>query len=493
MTLRELAHEALGIRAALPKVEVTGICQDHRKVRPGYVFVARVGAKVDGHRYVRLAIEQGAVAIVGVRDTVPTLPWQATPYLRVADDRSAVARLAATFHRHPSRRMIALGVTGTDGKTTVSFLLHHLLSGLTRTGLISTAAVRCHDLPLPLEGHFTTPEASEVQGYLAAFRDAGCSHVVLESSSHALAMHRLDEVDYDIGVWTNLSAEHLDYHGSLEEYREAKLELIRRSPVAVLNRDDEHFNHFSAAAPGTVITYGLHPEAQWRARAIEVSANGLEFELLANGAAHRVRLPMLGRFNVHNALAALSAGDAAGAEAGSALPALIERLAAFPGVPGRMQMVHAGEFSVVVDFAHTAPALEKALAALRPSVSGRILLVIGAAGERDPGKRRPLGRAAGEGAELIFFTEEDHRSEPLEAILDELEAGAREVGTEQERLRRVSDRREAIAEAIAEARPGDLVLLAGKGHEATLERGAETIPWDEAAEARRHLGGKSSG
>jgi UDP-N-acetylmuramoyl-L-alanyl-D-glutamate--2,6-diaminopimelate ligase len=483
MDLRDLARQALGIHAPLPRVEVTGVSQDHRKVSPGHVFVARVGAKFDGHRYARLAIEQGAVAVVGVHDAGSTLPWRSTPYLRVSDDRAAVASLAAAFHHHPSRALTTVGVTGTDGKTTTSFLLHHLLSRRLRAGLISTAAVRSHHTPLAMEGHFTTPEASEVQAYLAAFRADGCSHAVLESSSHALAMRRLDEVDYDVAVWTNLSAEHLDYHGSFEAYREAKLELIRRSRTAVLNLDDESFSAFAAASPGEVVSYGLSEGARWRAERIVESARGLEFDVHLDGVNYPVTLPLLGAFNVHNALAALAAAHACGQVPGD----LTGLLAEFPGVPGRMQVVHAGDFSVVVDFAHTAPALEKALAALRPVVAGRILLVVGAAGERDPGKRRPLGRAAAKGAELVFLTEEDHRSESLEKILDELEAGAREAGAGPERIRRLPDRRDAIAAAVAAAAPGDLVLLAGKGHESTLERGHEALPWDEAAEARRHL------
>lgn len=489
MTLAELARAALGAEPSAPAsrlakgVKVTGVSQDHRKVAPGHVFVARVGAKFDGHRYARLAIEKGAIAVVGVRDAGPTLPWNATPYLRVSDDRVALARLAATFHAHPSRSLKVVGVTGTDGKTTVSTLLHHLLAGSVRCGLISTAGVKAHDRALPLEGHFTTPEASEVQGFLAAIRDAGCTHAVLESSSHALAMHRLDEVDYDVAVWTNLSAEHLDYHGSLESYRDAKLELVRRSHLAVLNRDDPQFDAFAAASPGRVVSYGLTEKAQWRAESIEESAAGLSFDLISPAGRCTAFLPMLGSFNVHNALAALATASLLGAE----LAPLTKRLAEFRGVPGRMQTVQREPFTVVVDFAHTGPALEKALAALRPAVRGRILLVVGAAGERDPGKRKPLGRAAGEGADLIFFTEEDHRSESLEAILDELEAGALEAGAVAESIVRVPDRRQAIAAAIERASDGDLVLLAGKGHESTLERSDEILPWDEAAEARRHL------
>ena len=489
MTLAELTREALGIEVKAPNaraaaaVEVTGISQDHRKVVPGHVFVARVGAKFDGHRFARLAVEQGAIAVVGIREAGPTLPWNATPYMRVADDRVALARLAAAFHGYPSRSLEVAGVTGTDGKTTVSTLLHHLLGVNYRCGLLSTAGVKAGEHPLPLEGHFTTPEASEVQAYLAAFRDAECRHAVVESSSHALAMHRLDEVEYDLAVWTNLSAEHLDYHGTLEEYREAKLQLVRRAPVAVLNRDDPHFEVFAAAAAREVVSYGLHVEADWRADGIEESPSGLRFMITSPTGRCQASLPMLGSFNVHNALAAAAAAQ----RLGLSLEKIVARFASFPGVPGRMQVLQREPFAVVVDFAHTGPALEKALAALRPAVNGRILLVVGAAGERDPGKRRPLGRAAALGADHTYFTEEDHRSESLEAILDELEAGALEAGAPATSISRIPDRREAIEVAIAAAREGDLVLLAGKGHESTLERSDETLPWDEVAEARRHL------
>ncbi|HEX7004840.1 MAG TPA: UDP-N-acetylmuramoyl-L-alanyl-D-glutamate--2,6-diaminopimelate ligase [Trueperaceae bacterium] len=487
MTLAELAREGLGIElgpSAPGRTKVTGVSQDHRKVQPGHVFVARVGAKFDGHRYVRLAIEQGAIAVVGMKEAGPVLPWNSTPYLQVDDDRVALARLAATFQRFPSRSLQVVGVTGTDGKTTVSTLLHHLLAGEFRSGLMSTAGIRAGSELLPLEGHFTTPEASEVQAILAAFRDRGCTHAVVESSSHALAMHRLDGVEYDLAVWTNLSPEHLDYHGSLEAYREAKLTLIRRSPVAVLNRDDEQFEAFAEAAK-LIISYGVDPLADWRAEEIEEVSMGLSFTIVSPAGRCHALLPMVGGFNVHNALAAAAAAS----HLGVPLDSIVRRLADFGGVPGRMQIIQREPFAVVVDFAHTGPALEKALAALRPAVAGRILLVVGAAGERDPGKRRPLGRAAARGSDFTFFTEEDHRSESLEAILDELEAGALEAGATPHSFERVPDRREAIAAAIAAAREGDLVLLAGKGHESSLERANEVLPWDEAAEASRHLSG----
>lgn len=484
MRLAELAARALGLELPLPDVEVSAVVQDHRKVRPGAVFVARVGGRADGHRFARAAVEAGAVAVVGVREGPDPLPEADVPYLRVADDRAAVARLAAELHGHPSRAMRTHGVTGTDGKTTTSFLLHWLLSDGAPSGLLSTAGARAGDRELPLEGHFTTPEAPEVQGALAAMRDAGCRHAVLEASSHGFARRRLDEVAFDVGVWTNLSPEHLDDHGSFEAYREAKLELARRARVSVLNRDDDSYGAFAAAASRSV-SFGLEPGADWRAESVRQEPGRLRFRVLSPLGAGEATLPMIGRFNVHNALAALAAAAEA---AGLALAPMLARLARFEGVPGRMQVVRATPFTVVVDFAHTPPALEKALQAVAPGEGGRRIVVIGAAGERDPGKRAPLGEVAVRHADLAVLTEEDHRSEELAAILARMAEGARAAGgREGEEFLVVPDRREAIREALARARPGDVVVLAGKGHERTLERGDDALPWNEAEEARAAL------
>jgi len=479
MKLEALIRGALGLHLPLPDVDVTGVAQDTRRedLAPGFVFVARRGA-ADGHRFVAQALEKGAVAVVGEASEGEQRAFSwfgAVPYIRVENDKVALAELAATFYEHPSRSLFTLGVTGTDGKTTTSYLLHHLLSGRYRAGLLSTAGVRVGEEEVGLEGHFTTPEAPEVQRFLAQFRDAGCTHAVLESSSHGLAMHRLDEVSYDVGVWTNLSPEHLDYHGSFEAYRAAKGELMARAALSVLNADDPAFDYFSGRA-GRVIRYGVG-EADWRAAEVREAPGRLSWVLLVGENRYPATLPMVGRYNVHNALAALAAAH----EAGVPIQTLLERLASFPGVPGRMQVVQRAPFAVVVDFAHTAPALEKALQAVRPQVAGRLIVVVGAAGERDPGKRAPLGEVATQHADLAVFTEEDSRSEDVEVILETMAAGA--GGVRGERFWLVPDRREAIRKAVGMARPGDLVLLAGKGHERTLERRTETLAWNEVAEA----------
>ncbi len=489
MTLRELVAEALGVwfeptLAADPIV--TGVAQDSRHVSAGTVFVARQGDVRDGHRFVPQALDRGAIAVVGSARTPEHFGWFGTvPYIYARDDKRALAQLAACFYGHPSRALTTIGVTGTDGKTTTSYLLHHLLQAHHPTGLMSTASIRVGSASVPLEGHFTTPEAPAVQSLLARFRDAGLSHAVVESSSHGLAMQRLAEVDYDIAVWTNLTPEHLDYHGSFEAYRDAKVSLAKRAKRSVLNADDPSFAYFAEVSK-KVIRYGVDNDAEWRAVDIRETRAGLDFVVVTGGIETPVRLPMVGRYNVSNALAALAAGVAVGIDLG----ALVDTLASFEGVPGRMQRIQAEPFSVIVDFAHTAPSLDKALSALRPQLGadGRLIVVIGAAGERDPGKRAPIARVSVEKADLALFTEEDSRSEDVDMILAQMADGAREAGgTEGEDFVLIPDRREAVRQAVRTAKPGDVVLLSGKGHEATLERHDEVLDWDEVAEAEAAL------
>ncbi len=463
---------------------ITRVAQDHRLVTPGTLFVARRGAKVDAHAHVPAAVAAGAVAVVG---EVPlgALPVTLTvPYLQVRDARRALPYLAAALERRPSEHLRVLGVTGTDGKTTTSYLLHWLLSQRHEAALLSTAGIKVGSRTLePLEGHFTTPEATEVQALLGRFLRGGASHVVLESSSHGFSLNRLDAVAYATGILTNLTPEHLDHHGSLEAYREAKATLVRRAGRSVVNLDDEHHAYFLAASR-EALTYGSAAEADVRIGEVKPRPGGLEFELSFGSELATVRLPMVGGFNAWNAAAAVAAAHLEGVPLGEAA----ERLESFPGVPGRMQVVQAEPVTVIADFAHTAPALAKALAAVRRP-GGRTIVVVGAAGERDPGKRLPIGREAALGADLAVFTEEDSRSEDTGQILRALASGAATTGArEGDRFALVPDRREAIRWALRHARPGDVVLLAGKGHERTLERAAETLAWDEAAEARQALG-----
>ena len=475
MTLRELFAP---FGPAFPDVEVRGVTHDSRRVEPGFVYVALPGRRFDGHAFVDDAVRRGAVAVVGARELRPGVPYLRLPE---AELRPTLARLAAGFYGRPSEKLWVAGVTGTDGKTTTAFLLRHLLAASGRgTGLIGTVG---HDTGAGLvfpEGHFTTPEAPEVQGLLAEMVAAGLSHAVLESSSHALAQHRLDAVDFDLAVWTHLSPEHLDFHGDMEGYFRAKAALVGRARLAVLNTACPyamrlvHRPHLSYGPGGVFELLALHEEAE-----------GLAFAFSSPEGRFQTQLPMLGRYNAENALAALAAAYTAGVNPRKAA----EALPRFGGVPGRMQFVQTEPFRVVVDFAHTPKGLAATLAALSPTTRGRLIVVVGSAGERDPAKRAPLGRVAAERAELAVFTEEDSRSEPVEAILAEMARGAREAGArEGERFWLEPDRERAIGRAFELAEPGDTVVLAGKGHERTLERARETLPWNEAALARRLLG-----
>jgi len=457
--------------------DVTGVTHNADWVRPGFVFVAIRGARFDGHAFIPKVVRAGAVAVIGEGFDGDA----GVPYVRVGSARAALAEAAAALAGHPSRALRVVGVTGTDGKTTTSWLTVHLLraAGL-RTGLLSTVGYQLPDGALRhFPAHFTTPEAPQVQETLRDVLNADGEAVVVEASSHALALERVRAVDWDVAVWTHLTSEHLDFHGSVEAYFAEKRKLVERARFAVLNADDPWTEHLKL---GGHVTYGVERAADWHAGDIQEVAAGLRFRVTSPLGAFDAALPMIGRFNVHNALAAM----AAVAHLGGSVDALSSGLASFPGVPGRMQIVAGGEVRVIVDFAHTPPSLEKALAALRPTTRGRLIVVIGSAGgPRDPSKRAPLGRVAAELADHAVFTEEDCRDTPLADILNEMARGAREAGRANFDL--VPDRRDAIRHAVGMARPGDTVLLAGKGPEDTLERAAEILPWDEVSEARAAL------
>lgn len=491
MNLNELIQQALEIQTNLPNIEITGVAQDSRKIKKGYIFVARLGESVDGHNFIPLAVEKGAAAIVG---TYGANKFNLSiPYFQVQNDKVALAKLAACFYEQPSTKMLTVGITGTDGKTTTSYLLHYLLAEKYKVGLISTAGIKLGDESLDLVGHFTTPEAPEIQNFLAQFYGASCTHAVIESSSHGFAMQRLTGVNYDFGIWTNLTPEHLDYHKSFVAYRDAKLTLMRRAGLSVLNADDDSFEVFAGAA-NEFISYGIEENEKslrvnWQASEVQIKQGVLHFKLKVNlnkdnNFESYVTLPMIGIYNVYNALAALATAQQIGLD----IHYLLKRLASFTGVPGRMQVVQIEPFMAIVDFAHTAAALEKALKAIRPFTSQRIILVIGAAGERDKGKRYPIGKVAMEQANIAVFTEEDARSEDVNEILRQIAKGAKSVGAKEgKQFFLEPDRRKAIHQAIQLARAEDIVILCGKGHETTLERQGEILPWQEVNEVKNAL------
>ncbi|GGJ31242.1 UDP-N-acetylmuramoyl-L-alanyl-D-glutamate--2,6-diaminopimelate ligase [Deinococcus roseus] len=458
--------------------EVSAVTHNSSWVKPGAVFVAVRGLKTDGHKFIPQALEKGAVAIVG-EGFEGDLP---VPYIKVEHARHALADFACVLQGHPSRALTVVGITGTDGKSTTSWITYHLLQSAGKpSGLLSTVGYRTPDGVLHhFPQHLTTPDSPEIQSLLRELLDAGATHCVLETSSHALELDRVRGVEYGVGIFTNLTPEHLDFHGDMEGYFQAKRKLIDRSRFAVLNQDDPYARRLTDHPSHT--TFGFSAEAQWRATNLQEEASGLNFTVVSPAGTFDVVLPMIGQFNVLNALAAMATAH----HLGLSIPELQKGLASFQGIPGRMQLLSSHP-RVMVDFAHTPPSLEKALEVLRPSTTGKLWVVVGSAGgNRDPLKRAPLGEVASRLSDQAIFTEEDCRDTPIQEILQEMERGASSTGNQN--YRSIADRRTAIQEAIHQAGPEDTVLLAGKGPEDTLERASETLPWDEVAEALQALG-----
>ncbi len=461
--------------------EVTGLALDSRRVRPGDLFFALRGVAQDGQGFTRQALERGACAAV-VEASVPG----EGPLVRVPEPRKAMAQAAAAFHGHPSRALQLVGVTGTNGKTTTTYWVESILreAGIP-SGLIGTTGYRLAGELRPAA--FTTPESPELQALLAEMVRAGTRAVAIEISSHALVQRRAFGAALDVAVFTNLSHDHLDYHGTLERYLDAKLMMFdgrnetrsEKPCAAVVNADDPRAAQVSDAARrhGMVLRrYGTSAEAEIRITAIAALPAGLGFDLVHGGRSRRVALPHLGRHNAWNAAAAWGSAVALGVDPDLAAAALAQA----PAVPGRLERVHAGQpFTVVVDYAHTPEALEKSLAAVREHHRGRLLLVFGCGGDRDRAKRPIMGRVAALGSDLVWVTNDNPRSESPEAIAREITAGATGHGLEV-----VLDRRAAIAEALSAARAGDAILIAGKGHETTQTLGDQVLPFDDRAVVR---------
>ena len=467
----------------IPVGEVRALAYDSRKVTSGTVFFAVPGDHVDGHDFVRAAVEGGAIAAVVERE----LPDVTAPQLVVDRSRRALADAAqAWFDRPRDHLRRAIGVTGTDGKSTVTALTAEVLRDCGwHPGQIGTVFTGIGDDREPNLERTTTPEALEIQELLARMVAAGNDSVVMEATSHGLALERTRNVRFDIGVVTTVTSEHLEFHGTVEAYRAAKAKLVEEAPIAVLNADDAAFGYFRDRARDRVITYAIDTDADLRAVDLEADAAGTTFRLTSPRWHGRARIGLPGRFNVSNALASLAVAEAMELD----LERAADALSRTGGVPGRMERVDAGQpFTVIVDYAHTTDALRKVLDILRPLTTGRLIAVFGSAGERDATKRAPMGRVAAELSDLVVVTDEDPRLEDPRVINEEIADGARSVGAaDGETLWVVDDRREAIGHAIGLAKAGDVILLAGKGHEQSIIVGTQKRPWDDRAAAREAL------
>jgi UDP-N-acetylmuramoyl-L-alanyl-D-glutamate--2,6-diaminopimelate ligase len=464
-------------------VDVTSLQYDSRRVGQGALFFALPGVKVDGQVFAKRAIEAGAAAVVaqGAPETVRTdLGW-----IRVANAREAMGRIAANFYGQPSRKLKVAGVTGTNGKTTTAFLIQHLnRAALRECGLIGTVR---HDTGGRLvDAANTTPESVDIHGLLAEMKENGCRAAAMEVSSHGLDQHRVSGIEFDAGVFTNLSQDHLDYHGTMERYFEAKRQLLvhlgnqsgTKKPVMVINGDDAYGQRLLKESIEGVklVSFGFAYRCDYRASNFRSAFEGTTFQLDTAGRQMLVRLPLIGRFNVYNALGALAAGQAMGLN----LREAVANLAEAPQVPGRMEDV--GEkmpFRVFVDYAHTPDALEKACLTLRELQPARLITVFGCGGDRDRAKRPLMAATAAQHSDLVVLTSDNPRTEDPEAILDDAAKGL--GGAESVRI---ADRREAIRHAIAQAQPRDIVLIAGKGHETYQQIGDTKFDFDDRQEAR---------
>jgi len=492
-------------------VEISGIAADSRNVRPGSAFVAIPGISVDGHRFITDAVSKGAVAVIGERppqelpdDSAGHLspPQGAVTYVHVPNAREAWGWLCTAWHDFPARKLTVIGVTGTDGKTTTVNLIYAILraAGL-ETGMVSTVNAHIGAQEIDTGLHTTTPDPPDVQHYLARMVETGATHAVLEVTSHGLAQHRVAGCDFDVAVVTNITHEHLDFHGTLAAYQQTKAQLFEglvrsfRKPgmpkIAILNRDDDSYRYLSPLSADRHITYSLSSPADVTTHDVRTAPDHTRFLLDTPRGKTAIETQLVGAYNISNILAAASVGAALGLD----LNAIRAGIASIHTIPGRMERIDDGQdFLAIVDFAHTPNAIERALQAANTMTAedGRVILVFGCAGLRDREKRSMMGRTAGELADLVIITAEDPRTESLEEIMAESATAAVSAGKhEGVDLWRVPDRGEAILLACQKARAGDVVIACGKGHEQSMCFETTEYAWDDREAMRRALRGET--
>ena len=467
--------------SGVPDAEVTGVCEDSRQVQRGSLFVARPGTKADGSQFLADARHRGAVAAIVQRRVVGA----PLPQVVVPDAGGAASILANLFHGLPTHKVRMLGVTGTNGKTTTTYLLRHILGKVnTRCGLIGT--VEIDDGRNRREASMTTPAATEIAALVASMRDKGCRACAMEVSSHALDQGRVAGVAFAGAAFTNLTGDHLDYHKTMDIYAAAKAKLfasLSETSVAVVNADDKWSQRMVQDCQGRIIRFGFGKAADYRARDVAITSNGSNFILHTPDGRAEVNMQLIGRHNIENALAAAAL---VGEVFGLSVHQIALGLRDATGAPGRLQVVRLGQpFAVLVDYAHTDDALENVLSALRPLTRGRLRVLFGCGGDRDRTKRPRMARTAEKWADAVYVTSDNPRTEDPRSILDQIVAGFSAAGRESAVVE--IDRRIAIARIMADAGPGDVVLLAGKGHENYQIIGTEKRHFDDVEEAARAL------
>ena len=476
--------------------EITGIAYDSRRVQDGSLFVAMRGEKNDGHAFISQALAQGAAAIVAEQPLTNEQAPNAdrATIIEVQNSRAALADLAAEFFHHPARHLKMTAVTGTNGKTTFTFLLKHICErAMLRSGLLGTVRYEIGEREIPATR--TTPESLDVQELLFQIRSAGCKAAVMEVSSHALVQDRVRGIEWDAAVFTNLTQDHLDFHGTMENYFAAKTRLFtgfagsgslalqkKKRGKAVINIDDRYgarLVELCEKAGVPVISYGHAARADFRAGDVKFDFTGTSYQLEARGKMFLVRLPLIGRFNVHNSLAALAAASTLGIDMRTAILAMADA----PAVPGRLQAVPGKRaFRIFVDYAHTDDALTNVMKTLRELSPKRLIVVFGCGGNRDRAKRPKMGAAVDALADWAIITSDNPRKERPDEIIAEIERGFSRKNYEV-----IEDRREAIHKAVALAQPRDILLIAGKGHEAYQEFADRVVPFDDVEIARQAL------
>jgi UDP-N-acetylmuramoyl-L-alanyl-D-glutamate--2,6-diaminopimelate ligase len=479
------AIEPLSVKGG-GRVDITGVACDSRQLRPGQLFVAIPGTDADGWTYVRDALGRGAAAVVSEHAEV--VSGSEACFIHVADARAALGRLAARFHGHPSDRLLAIGITGTNGKTTCACMLRDIfLAHGRKPGTLTTVAYQVGQRSIPATR--TTPDAAALQEFFAQMVGAGCDTVIMEATSHALDQKRTSGIDFDAAIFTNLTQDHLDYHRTMETYFAAKARLFTdlgrgsKLAVAVINIDDPWGRQLAGmeGIRARRITYGLAPEADVRAADVTLSASGTAFRAVTPWGEERISARLLGRFNVSNMLAAMATAGALGVP----LRTCAQVLGRMTSVRGRLEEVQTGrEFQLFVDYAHTEDALDNVLTTLREITRRRLIAVFGCGGNRDRGKRPKMGRVVSRKADMAIVTSDNPRREPPGQIIAEVLEGI-EPGASVEAI---EDRREAIRRALALAGPGDVVLIAGKGHEEFQELANRSVRFDDREVVREELG-----